>query len=641
MKRFLQSVLLSATVSAFTVGLSARVVNSPAFEARASSIITIDEISLDKDATRVKCHAVFRPHWWISVDSAVCLSDPETGEEYLPTATEGLTFGEKIWMPASGDSVFTIIYPPLPESVRKVDFDPDNGFATYGIDLTGKKRIPIVRNKPVRSQRKLLPSYFTPGKVRVHGKIEGYDRRLGFENFVIYTSDLPLGISSTNTIEITPEGAFDSSIDLTSAQSVIVNLGSGFYMPLYLEPDNDIYLDIDFEDILHFDRMRGLKDKVDNIGFGGSLGEINEAIYLAPEWKGVDPFIMADKMTPDEACKAIAEDATDYKARMESYKDSRQLSETSRRLLDNMVFCSEAAKMLDFDFYRRDLRWQYPDSAELQQPLPEDFFESFMPEFLKADTSVLAIPEMHFTLNRLGYSTIPMSFGIEPDSASFDYQTDRATTELMKRLSATDDVPFIWQTAVSAMTGYWIAEYARWNHDRVKKQLDKVTSEIVTDPYLRQRLEDIFKARTEIEPYDIPETAGGLKMKELLAPYAGKWVLVDFWATTCGPCRANISSMKAFRDANRDNSAFTFLFVTGDYESPEEDFKTFAAENLTHDNVVRMPQADMMRLRDLFGINGIPHYVLVNPEGRVADDKFAIYMLQSFLNQESVEYAKP
>jgi thiol-disulfide isomerase/thioredoxin len=93
--------------------------------------------------------------------------------------------------------------------------------------------------------------------------------------------------------------------------------------------------------------------------------------------------------------------------------------------------------------------------------------------------------------------------------------------------------------------------------------------------------------------------------------WAGKVVLVNFWATWCPPCLAEIPDLVALQEKHRDR-----LVIVGisEDEEPPAFVKTFAAERkINYPVVMTSPQ-----LSTLFsGVVALPTTFILDPEGRV------------------------
>ncbi|MDL2245022.1 TlpA family protein disulfide reductase [Parabacteroides sp. OttesenSCG-928-J18] len=147
---------------------------------------------------------------------------------------------------------------------------------------------------------------------------------------------------------------------------------------------------------------------------------------------------------------------------------------------------------------------------------------------------------------------------------------------------------------------------------------------------------DMYAAKST-ETYKLPPGKGTEIFRSMTDQFKGKYIFVDFWATTCGPCIGGIKSQKEARAKYKDSPDVAFLFITNDRESPLNDYEKFVEEQeLT--NVYRIKQDDYLYLRELFKFNGIPRYVMVDREGRIMDDNFQMhnfeYALQKALKEE-------
>lgn len=98
----------------------------------------------------------------------------------------------------------------------------------------------------------------------------------------------------------------------------------------------------------------------------------------------------------------------------------------------------------------------------------------------------------------------------------------------------------------------------------------------------------------------------------LRTAYAGKVVLVNLWATWCGPCRKEMPSMEqAF--ARYQARGFRIAAVSLD-EGDAGPVRAFAKElGLTFD----LLQDRSNRSQEVFQAVGLPHSVLIGRDGRV------------------------
>jgi len=108
------------------------------------------------------------------------------------------------------------------------------------------------------------------------------------------------------------------------------------------------------------------------------------------------------------------------------------------------------------------------------------------------------------------------------------------------------------------------------------------------------------------------ELKGDDIFKAIVAPFRGKMVLVDFWATWCGPCRAAMETIKPVKEELWGKVAF--VYVTGE-TSPQALWNKMAPD--IHGDHYYVTAAQWDTLLKQFGVQGIPAYVVVDKAGNV------------------------
>jgi len=112
----------------------------------------------------------------------------------------------------------------------------------------------------------------------------------------------------------------------------------------------------------------------------------------------------------------------------------------------------------------------------------------------------------------------------------------------------------------------------------------------------------------------LPDTEGNLFT---LSSLRGKYVLIDFWASWCGPCRDENPNVAAAYLRYKDKN-FTVLGVSLD-KNKADWLQAIQEDKLTWQHVsdLKFWETPMVQL---YGFNGIPYNVLIDPQGIVIAD---------------------
>ena len=99
-----------------------------------------------------------------------------------------------------------------------------------------------------------------------------------------------------------------------------------------------------------------------------------------------------------------------------------------------------------------------------------------------------------------------------------------------------------------------------------------------------------------------------------LSNFRGKYVLLDFWHTGCGPCVKDTPRLKALSEKfDRDNFEIIGVSV---------DTRRHKVENYVEKSHIGWPQIldtidNNNKVSKMYNSGGLPHYILINREGKV------------------------
>lgn len=164
--------------------------------------------------------------------------------------------------------------------------------------------------------------------------------------------------------------------------------------------------------------------------------------------------------------------------------------------------------------------------------------------------------------------------------------------------------------------------------ERIDATLATMSDYVMEHPTVNKRVQRRIKLK---------ETAEGMPFKDFsveqedgttvsLSDYVGKgnYVLADFWASWCPPCRKSMPLLKELYNECHDKGLEILGLATRD--KVKDSLRAIEEEQMTWPQIL----SDNSPAADTYGVNGIPHLILFAPDGTIA---LRGYPDEAFLNQ--------
>jgi peroxiredoxin len=183
----------------------------------------------------------------------------------------------------------------------------------------------------------------------------------------------------------------------------------------------------------------------------------------------------------------------------------------------------------------------------------------------------------------------------------------------------------------TAFTAYYQFQLYNIQDDTLSFIMNNFTASVKKSAYYKHldKLYNTLKKVSISQPapnFKIPDVAGYLVGLE---DFRGKYVLIDFWASWCAPCRASnpalIEVYNTFKDKN-----FTIVGISIDRKK-DRWLKAINTDKLPWTNLSNLEGWD--EVSTIYGVKAIPQNFLLDPDGIIIDKNIEPDILIEKLNK--------
>ena len=487
--------------------------------------------------------------------------------------------------------------------------------------------------------------WFKTDTITIKGRIEDYDaEEFGFTSMACYYDDVFEKDNTVLVLDIADDGTFCKKFlaSYPVCNSFIADGSKVFFnaIPFFARPGETIDISV----------RKASFGRYECVYNNGSSRDVERWLRTSRKLEGVMKPLWKFEGTFDEANEVADEVWRRAMVRLQHVSRSEDYTpmEVQLALADfqanfgmDYIGCIERIARGLTKSEERDSVWytEILDSAEWKKYLD---YETYAPmRRIDYDNPLLFACSSYFLLqNRVQYAKPvreDLYKGILSEGGGMEVNFENYSKKLTNNLAALRKFMGADRENLTAQMCVYkemAQEFDTWrNTDDLLDSLFPLYLDALKNPYIRQKAEQFRNrrlAQTDLAT-PLPDVHDAELIRNLNAKFPGRFLIIDFWGMTCGPCRAAIQASKELRARVAKRDDVKLIFIAGERTAEgSEAYHNYVNEWLANEETVCLTNRDFDRLRELFQFNSIPHYETITPDGRRVREDLSIHGYDDF-----------
>jgi len=282
-----------------------------------------------------------------------------------------------------------------------------------------------------------------------------------------------------------------------------------------------------------------------------------------------------------------------------SLEEVTGISEELRNLEKRNIQIGYIEKLAYFKSY-------HPRYTNKENYIAPDWFEKEVNDFSIDDTALLQYSTEYFRRVSSYYSS--KGFELMKNDSTLSYSD--AYFKTMKSIEN--------EAVKNTLLFSNFRNYISTSKNKKEKFADYLA--INTDSIYKERATALYQQVMKLEPgspspkfVNYENHAGGTTS---LNEFKGKYVYIDIWATWCGPCKRQIPYLEKIEEQYHDKN-IAFVTISVDYKKDYDKWKQMVTDKKMKGIQLIAPDAFNSEFIDAFNIQGIPRFILIDPDGNL------------------------